>query len=86
MKSIKLSRAGRVRLPEDLLVARNWRAGMEFVIEDRPEGVLLRPLRPFAPARIEDVFGSAGYEGPPKTIEEMDVAVALESKRSKGRR
>ncbi|MBI2227451.1 MAG: hypothetical protein HYU44_21475 [Betaproteobacteria bacterium] len=37
---------------------------------------LLRPLKLFKPARLEDVIGCAGYTGPAKTIEEMDAAIA----------
>ena len=39
--------------------------------------VLLRPLNPFRPTRLEEVFGCAGYTGPPKTIEEMDAGLAI---------
>jgi hypothetical protein len=38
--------------------------------------VLLRPLKPFKPTRLEEVLGCAGYTGPAKTIEEMDAGIA----------
>ncbi|MCJ7797313.1 MAG: hypothetical protein MUQ56_11210 [Thermoleophilia bacterium] len=50
--------------------------GVEFSVEDTPDGVLLRPLKPFKATRLEDVFGCAGYTGPAKSIEEMDAGVA----------
>ena len=43
--------------------------------------VMLNPLRPFAEAKPEDVFGCLAYDGPPKTIEEMDEAVLAEAAR-----
>jgi len=31
---------------------------------------------PFAPTKPEDVFGCLAFNGPPKTLEEMDAAIA----------
>jgi bifunctional DNA-binding transcriptional regulator/antitoxin component of YhaV-PrlF toxin-antitoxin module len=44
MATTRLDKNGRLSLPQDLLGSHHWRAGTEFVIEDRPEGLLLRPL------------------------------------------
>lgn len=44
MATTKLDKGGRIDLPRDLLDSHHWRAGMEFTIEDRPDGLLLRPL------------------------------------------
>lgn len=41
---LKLDKKGRLDLPQDMRDSHHWRAGMEFSIEDRPEGLLLRPL------------------------------------------
>lgn len=76
METTKLSSKGQVILPKHIRTAHKWLPGVEFVVEDTPEGVLLRPLKPFMPTRIEDVLGCAGYEGAAKTIEEMDAAIA----------
>ncbi|MBU2601055.1 MAG: hypothetical protein KKA32_02650 [Actinobacteria bacterium] len=48
--------------------AREREAGVEFSVEETPDGVLLRPLKPFEPTRLEQVLGCAGYTGPAKTI------------------
>ena len=40
-----------------------------------------KPLRPFAETKPEDVFGCLAYDGPPKTIEEIDEAVLAEAAR-----
>ena len=85
MDTTRLSSKGQVVLPSSIRAARNWKAGVEFSVEETPEGVLLRPLKPFAPTRIEDVFGSAGYIGPSKSVEEMHAAVAAESRKLAGR-
>lgn len=76
METTKLSSKGQVVLPSHIRSAHQWQPGVEFSVEDTPDGVLLRPLKPFKPTRLEEVFGCAGYTGPAKTIEEMDAAIA----------
>ena len=52
-----------------------------LIVEETPNGVLLRPALLFAPTRPEDVAGMLARAGPPKTLEEMDAAIAAEVKR-----
>jgi AbrB family looped-hinge helix DNA binding protein len=85
METTKLSSKGQIVLPSSIRTARNWRAGIEFLVEETPEGVLLRPLKPFAATRVEDVFGSAGYAGPSKSVEEMNAVIAAEARKRAGR-
>ena len=40
-----------------------------------------KPQRPFPVTRPEDVYGVLRYEGPTKSISEMDAAVLEEAKR-----
>lgn len=63
-------------LPKSVRELHHWAPGTEFVIEDRPDGVLLRPTKSFKPTRLEDVIGCTGYKGPAKTLEEMEDAIA----------
>ncbi len=44
MTTSRLDQSGRLELPQEMLDTHAWRAGTEFTIEDRPEGLLLRPL------------------------------------------
>ena len=76
METTKLSSKGQVILPKHIRAAHKGSPGVEFLVEDTPEGILLRPLKPFKPTRLKDVIGCAGYTGPAKTIEEMDAAIA----------
>lgn len=85
MGTTKLSSKGQVILPKHIRMAHKWQAGVEFSVEDTPDGVLLRPLKPFRPTRLEDVIGCASYTGPAKTIEEMDAAIARGIKTTYGR-
>jgi len=57
------------------------------VVEETPSGILLRPQRPFAPTRFDDVRGSLKYKGRPKTIEEMNrgIAKTVKERHARGR-
>jgi AbrB family looped-hinge helix DNA binding protein len=76
MHVIRLSSKGQLVLPAALRNAHRWGEGDEFVVEEVPEGLLLRPRKPFPAARLDEVAGSLRYAGPPKSIEEMDAAIA----------
>ena len=56
-------------------------AGTRLVVENTPEGVLLKPARVFAETRPEDVFGCLACDGPPKTLAEMEAGILAEAKR-----
>lgn len=81
----KLSSKGQVILPKKVRDTRRWVEGTRFVVEEVPEGVLLRPLTSFSPTRLEDVFGCLHYEGRPKTLREMDEAIATGVRERRGR-
>ena len=85
MDTTKLSSKGQVILPKSIRDAHAWRPGMEFIVEDTPEGILLRPRKSLKPKRIEEVAGSLRYEGPPKTLEEMGRSIAEEIEERHGR-
>lgn len=44
MATIRMDKKGRLDLPREMLASHRWGAGTEFTVEDRPEGLLLRPL------------------------------------------
>jgi AbrB family looped-hinge helix DNA binding protein len=85
METTKLSSKGQVILPKNIRAAHQWEPGVEFLVEDTADGVLLRPLKPFEPTRIEDVIGCTGYAGPARTLEEMDAAIAAGVKAARDR-
>lgn len=80
-----VSTKGQVILPKAIRERRRWTPGTRLVVEDTAEGVLLKPAPLFPPTRPEDVFGMLRYPGPPKTIEEMDEAIAAEVQRRHAR-
>ena len=58
-----VSTKGQVILPKALRRSLGWEAGTRLVVEDTPEGVLLRPEPVFAETRPEDVFGLVRRQG-----------------------
>jgi AbrB family looped-hinge helix DNA binding protein len=85
VETTRLSSKGQLILPKSVRDARSWEAGTRFIVEEVPEGVLLRPVRPFAAAAFDEVFGCLKYSGPPKTLLQMKRAIALGVKRRHGR-
>jgi AbrB family looped-hinge helix DNA binding protein len=80
-----VSTKGQVILPKAIRMQRRWLAGTELVVEDTPDGVLLRAKPAFAPTRPQDVFGSLSYKGPTRSIAEIDAGIATEAKRRHAR-
>lgn len=76
-----VSTKGRVTLPKAIRRALRWEAGTRLIVENAPEGVLLRAEPVFPETRPEDVYGCLAYDGPPRTLEEMDAAVLEEAAR-----
>lgn len=76
METTRLSSKGQIILPKSVRESHHWSAGMEFVIEDTPDGVMLRPAKPFSPTCLRDVIGCTAYAGSAKTLEEMESAIA----------
>jgi AbrB family looped-hinge helix DNA binding protein len=80
-----VSTKGQVILPKPIRERRQWGAGTRLVVEETPEGVLLKAAPLFPPVRHEDVAGMLAYSGPAKTIEEMDAGIEAEVKRRHAR-
>ena len=76
-----LSTKGQVILPKAIRQARHWDTGTRLIVEETPDGVLLKLAPAFAAARTEDVYGSLKHRGPPTSREEMDAAVLAEARR-----
>ena len=77
----RISTKGQVVLPKAIRDRRGWTAGAELIVEERPDGVLLRAAPTFPPTRVEDVFGSLGPVDRVVSIEEMNEAALEEARR-----
>lgn len=77
MEITRLSSKGQVILPKVIRDSHHWPTGTEFEIEERPDGILLRPKKGLPTASLSDVVGCAGYRGPAKSLDDMAAAIAL---------
>jgi AbrB family looped-hinge helix DNA binding protein len=82
-QTTKLSTKGQVVLPKSLRTSHRWKAGTEFIIQDREEGILLKPKARVSERTWESIVGCVGYRGPRKSLKEMDEAVATEARSHK---
>jgi AbrB family looped-hinge helix DNA binding protein len=76
-----VSTKGQVILPKAIREQRRWPPGTHLIVENTPAGVLLRSAPVLPETQPGDVFGSLQYMGPPKSLEEMETAIAAEAKR-----
>ena len=79
METVSLSSKGQFVLPKIIRDRHHWDAGTEFVVIDRGDEVVLKPVKPFTETSFEPPDTPSIYAGPPLTIEDMDRAVAIEA-------
>lgn len=79
--STVISTKGQVILPKAIRDLRDWTAGTQLIVEDTPEGVLLKSAPVFTETNLEDVFGVLKHSGPAVSLEAMDAAIVSEAKR-----
>lgn len=82
--STTVSTKGQVILPKQIRDRRRWPPGTRLIVEDTPDGVLLRPAPLFHAARPAEVYGSLRVSGEPKTLEEMEEGILAEARRRAG--
>ena len=75
METTKLSTKGQVIIPKAVRTAHDWKPGQQLEVIDTGDGVLLRPRASFETTDLKDVAGFLKYDGPPKSLEEMDEAI-----------
>lgn len=87
MNTVKLTAEGKIKLPEVILSNHHWETGIEFILEDTKEGLLIRPVKPFKPTTIKKVLGCTRYKGPAKNLEEMAAGIAkgIKERHARGR-
>jgi AbrB family looped-hinge helix DNA binding protein len=81
METTRLSTKGQVILPKSVRDSRAWPPGTRFAVEERPDGILLRPLSRLPETRLEDVVGCLQYTGKPKTVSQMKQGIVLQIKK-----
>jgi AbrB family looped-hinge helix DNA binding protein len=78
METTRLSTKGQIILPKKVRESRAWLPGMEFVIEEAGDGILLRPAARFPETRLEDVAGCLRTPGRSKSHRQTAAAIGRE--------
>ncbi|RVN06827.1 AbrB/MazE/SpoVT family DNA-binding domain-containing protein [Sinorhizobium meliloti] len=64
-----------VILPKVIRQRLEWDAGTRLIVEETPDGVLLKHAPLFEPSEPKDVFGLLSFSGEPKSLDDMEAAV-----------
>jgi AbrB family looped-hinge helix DNA binding protein len=75
MDTTRLSSKGQVIIPKAVRDAHGWGEGLEFVIEDLGDAIVLRPASAFPVRSVDEVVGMLKYSGAPKTNEDMEAGI-----------
>lgn len=81
METTKLSSKGQVIIPKAFRSTHHWEPGLELMVIDTGEGLLLKPKAPFAPAELPDVFGMFSGKVAARTDEEIEAALVADMRR-----
>lgn len=83
METTRLSSKGQVIIPQVIREAHQWHSGVEFIVIDTDEGILLTPVSPFQSVSIEKVIGCTGYKGKQKSLKEMEKGIIKGARKHK---
>jgi AbrB family looped-hinge helix DNA binding protein len=81
METTKLSSKGQVVIPKSLRDSHRWKTGIEFMVIDTADGLLLKPKGPFAPASLSDVAGMLKHKVAARTDQEIETALRKDVRR-----
>ncbi|RLE26245.1 MAG: AbrB family transcriptional regulator [Acidobacteria bacterium] len=76
MPTTTLSTKGQIVIPKEIRQRHGWVPGSAIELEELADGVVLRQKRKVPNTSIDDLLGCVAYDGPAKTLEEMDQAIA----------
>jgi AbrB family looped-hinge helix DNA binding protein len=72
----RLSTKGQLIIPKEIRERHGWTAGVELLVEDRGDSVVLRRAEDVPRTSLEDLVGCAGYKGSARSLEDMEAAIA----------
>jgi AbrB family looped-hinge helix DNA binding protein len=78
----RLSTKGQLIIPKEVRERLGWTPGIDLLVEDRGDAVVVRRADDFPEISLEDLIGCAGYQGPARTLEEMEAGIAEGARRS----
>ena len=75
METTRLSSKGQVIIPKAFRASHRWASGLELVVIDTGDGVLLKPKAPFEESALEDAAGCLKRSQNALSLDEMMDAV-----------
>ena len=79
----RLSTKGQLIIPKEIRERHGWRSGTELEIEDRDECVVVRLADAAPETTLDELLGCTGYQGPRRSLEDMEAAIARGSRDSR---
>lgn len=83
MDTTRLSSKGQVIIPQAIREAHHWQPGVEFVVIDTEQGILLTPVKSFKSVSVQSVIGCVNYQGKKKSLKEMKQGIVKGAKKHK---
>lgn len=80
METTRLSSKGQIIIPQGIREAHHWHPGIEFVVTETNDGILLTPIKSFQPSSVKSLIGCTNYKGKKKTLKEMQQGIAKGAK------
>lgn len=77
----RLSTTGQLILPKELRDRHQWKPGTEFEVVEKGDAVVLRPVKRLPETTLDEIVGSTGYEGPSRSLKEMEEAIEREARK-----
>jgi AbrB family looped-hinge helix DNA binding protein len=81
METTKLSSKGQVIIPKAFRSLHRWASGLELMVIDTGDGLLLKPKTPFSPSELSDVVGMFKNKVAARTDEEIAAALDADVRR-----
>jgi len=72
----RLSTKGQLIIPKEIRERHGWTAGVELLVEDRGDSVILRRAVDLPETTVDDLVGCTGYKGPTLSLEDMEAGIA----------
>jgi len=69
----RLSTKGQIVLPKEVRERYGLHPGAELTVEEHADHIVLRPVRRVG---VDDLLGLLAWDGPPKSLEEMEQGIA----------
>lgn len=83
MNTTRLSSKGQIIIPQSIREAHHWQPGLEFIVTETENGLLLTPRMPYQATTVKSLLGCVNYKGPKKSIAEMEQGIAKGAKKRK---